>query len=60
MSQLEKVEEVLDKARLVEEKYDWVKAKVLYEQALRVVREGDFWRKSTQRQPELIVIGRSK
>ena len=45
MSQHEKVEEVLDKARVLEEKYDWVKAKLHYEQALRVARKGDFWRK---------------
>ena len=45
MSQREEVEEVLDKAGVLEEKHDWAKAKILYEQALRVVREGDFWRR---------------
>ncbi len=45
MSHREKVEEVFGKAQVLEKKYDWIKAIVLYEQALRAVGKRDFWRK---------------
>jgi len=42
MSQKEKVEEVLRKAEELEKKYDWGKAAVLYEQALRIAGKKSF------------------
>ena len=45
MSNREKAEEVLEKAGVFEKKHDWMEAKVFYEQALRLVRRSDSWRK---------------
>ncbi len=45
MSHGEKEEEAFGKAQVLEKKYDWVKAIVLYEQALRAVGKRDFLRK---------------
>ncbi len=44
MSRSEKVEEVLDIAKQLESKYNWVKAVDIYEQALRAVVKKDFWK----------------
>jgi len=45
MSRGEKVEEVFSKAGVLEKKYDWIKAAILYEQALGMVGKEDFLKK---------------
>jgi len=45
MSHRQKLQETFGKAQVLEKKYDWVKATVLYEQALHMVGKRDFLRK---------------
>jgi hypothetical protein len=44
MSKSPRSDRILDQAKVKEKKYYWAEAAKLYEQALRMVAEKDFWR----------------